>query len=409
MTGAGYDAAGNMISNGGATYTYDAENRLAATAGFSYVYDGDGQRVKKCANAGCTTGTLYWGGAGTDTLLESTVGGSNTSEYIFFNGKRVAWRDVSGGAVFYYFADHLGSASVITDASGVIKEESDYYPYGGEIPVVNNDPNKYKFTGKERDAESGLDNFPSRYYGSSLGRWMSPDPMGGHLEDPQSLNRYAYVGNDPVNAVDPVGLYLGGGGGGGGEGDRVGCLEFDPEDAMCGGGGGSSPTLGVGPVGGKSSHGGGGGDGFQGPNKAKVLRRLLEPKCAALFGGLKNALKALALTQYLPYSQAPQDAQDARKKDPLVNAYTVSHTTYDIPQPRVPAMPVDVTTYIAPEFFNQTQNDREVEQIHELLHGVGYSWNDPSPLDPSKKVDSLDNQQRNDIDKLCPENDVQTE
>ena len=64
----------------------------------------------------------------------------------------------------------------------------------------------YKFTGKERDTESGLDNFEARYLGSSLGRFMSPDPMGGHKEDPQTLNKYAYVRNNPLNLTDPTGL-----------------------------------------------------------------------------------------------------------------------------------------------------------------------------------------------------------
>ena len=64
----------------------------------------------------------------------------------------------------------------------------------------------HKFTGKERDAESGLDNFEARYLGSSLGRFMSPDPMGGHLQDPQTLNRYAYVRNNPLSLTDPTGL-----------------------------------------------------------------------------------------------------------------------------------------------------------------------------------------------------------
>ena len=59
--------------------------------------------------------------------------------------------------VHYYFSDHLGSTSVITDSTGsTIRQESDYYPYGGEIPVTSGDTNTYKFTGKERDAESGL-------------------------------------------------------------------------------------------------------------------------------------------------------------------------------------------------------------------------------------------------------------
>ena len=62
-----------------------------------------------------------------------------------------------------------------------------------------------RYTGKERDAESGLDDFGPRYYGSSMGRFMSPDDFGGHLEDPQTLNKYAYVGNNPLSRTDPTG------------------------------------------------------------------------------------------------------------------------------------------------------------------------------------------------------------
>ena len=58
----------------------------------------------------------------------------------------------------------------------------------------------YKFTGKERDSESGLDNFGPRYFGSSMGRFMSPDPLAGHTEDPQTLNRYVYVRDNPPGA-----------------------------------------------------------------------------------------------------------------------------------------------------------------------------------------------------------------
>ena len=62
-----------------------------------------------------------------------------------------------------------------------------------------------RFTGKERDTESGLDNFGPRYFGSSFGRFISPDEFGGHLEDPQTLNKYAYAGNNPVRYTDPSG------------------------------------------------------------------------------------------------------------------------------------------------------------------------------------------------------------
>lgn len=63
-----------------------------------------------------------------------------------------------------------------------------------------------RFTGKERDQESGNDYFNARYFGSSMGRFLSPDPMGGHYENPQTLNKYAYVVNNPLRYTDPTGL-----------------------------------------------------------------------------------------------------------------------------------------------------------------------------------------------------------
>jgi len=136
---------------------------------------------------------------------------------VFFNGDRVARKDFdpsthSPSGVFYYFSDHLKTASVITDSAGNIKSESDYYPWGGELQVVNNDSNHYKFTGKERDSESGLDYFGARYYSNGLGRFITPD-WSMHPEpvpyadpvDPQTLNQYSYVRNLPTTRMDADG------------------------------------------------------------------------------------------------------------------------------------------------------------------------------------------------------------
>ena len=202
-----YDAAGNVTWDGSLNYLHDLENRMTKFVGSTtdiYLYDGDGQRVKKTTPAV----SLYWYGATGNVLDETSGNGTLVSEYIFFNGTRVARRDADN-TVKYYFADDLGSASVITNDHGAMTPplaESDYYPYGGEIPITSGDPNHYKFTGKERDSESGLDNFGARYDASSLGRFMSPDPLGGHNEDPQTLNRYAYVRNNPLSLTDPTGL-----------------------------------------------------------------------------------------------------------------------------------------------------------------------------------------------------------
>jgi RHS repeat-associated protein len=214
-----YDVPGNLIKNGSATYTYDAENRLIATAGTSYVYDGDGNRIEKCT-AGTTpgtcassaTGTFYWLHAGGGTLAESDLGGNWTAVYGLIHGMIADRVDLPSNTVHYYFHDHLGSTSIVTDASGTIENESDYYPYGGEIVITASDSNRYKFTGKERDTESGFDEFGARYYTSSLGRFMTPDWAAkpttvpyAKFGDPQTLNLYTYVENAPLNRIDADG------------------------------------------------------------------------------------------------------------------------------------------------------------------------------------------------------------
>ncbi len=195
----------------------DGTFRAAATRSDGYLADAlavgdvnaDGKRVVKCSGTypSCSSGTLYWTGTGSEAVGESDLAGNFQHEYVYFNGQRVARRDADN-SVHYYFSDHLGSASVVTDSAGAIQDESDYYPYGGEIAIINGDPNHYKFTGKERDAESGLDNFGARYDASSLGRFMTPDPLGGKLVNPQTLNKYSYVANNPINFTDPTGLYM---------------------------------------------------------------------------------------------------------------------------------------------------------------------------------------------------------
>jgi RHS repeat-associated protein len=113
---------------------------------------------------------------------------------------------------FNRVSDHLKTASVITDSAGTIKAESDYYPWGGELRFLNNDSNHYKFTGKERDAETGLDYFGARYYSNTLGRWLTPDwaakPAAipyAVLGDPQTFNLYSYVPICPLRRSMPMG------------------------------------------------------------------------------------------------------------------------------------------------------------------------------------------------------------
>src|SRR5258708_15430434 len=143
---------------------------------------------------------------------ESDLAGILKTEYVFFDGERVARRDFPAGTVSYYFSDHLKTASVVTDATGTILDESDYYPWGGELQFVNSLDNHYKFTGKERDGETGLDYFGARYYSNGLGRFITPDWAAkaaavpyADFADPQSLNLYTYVRNIPTTKTDADG------------------------------------------------------------------------------------------------------------------------------------------------------------------------------------------------------------
>jgi RHS repeat-associated protein len=213
LLGYQYDAAGDVLSDGinsgcgGSAFAWNTEAEMTCGAGVNYTYDGDGARVKK------SSGTIYWGGSEGGALAESDLSGNLTSEYVFLNGKRLARRDISSNKVYYYFSDMLGSASVVTDNAGNIENESDFYPFGGESVVTQNLANQhYKFTGKERDTESGNDYFGARYYSSTVGRFLSPDWSGkvepvpyAKLDNPQSLNLYAYVMNRPVSDSDPDG------------------------------------------------------------------------------------------------------------------------------------------------------------------------------------------------------------
>jgi RHS repeat-associated protein len=114
--------------------------------------------------------------------------------------------------VFYYFSDHLGSASEVTDQYGNVQDESDYYPFGGEDVITQATDQDYKFTGKQWDTESGLNYFGARFYSSSLGRWLTPDwaekptavPYADY-ENPQSLNLYGFVVDNPLGRIDTNG------------------------------------------------------------------------------------------------------------------------------------------------------------------------------------------------------------
>jgi RHS repeat-associated protein len=218
-----YDASGNATNDGAFAYTWDAESQMKTAAGVTYTYDGDGRRVIK------SNGKIYWYGSGGEILAETDAVGNTLNEYIFFGGKRIAMLP-SGSSPLYYVEDFLGTSRVITQSNGMVCYDADFDPFGGEHPYINTCPQNYKFEGKERDTETGNDDFGARYYSNRYGRWLSADwssvpvPVPyANLTNPQTLNLYAMVADDPESFADLDGHQ---------NGTAYGCQEA-ASDAAC--------------------------------------------------------------------------------------------------------------------------------------------------------------------------------
>ena len=113
--------------------------------------------------------------------------------------------------VEYYHLDALGSVRAVTDARGRLVERHDYLPFGEEWKPPLPRMNQRRFTGKERDRETGFDYFGARYYSAEVGRFTSVDPattLEENLLDPQRWNRYAYGRNNPLRYADPDGRII---------------------------------------------------------------------------------------------------------------------------------------------------------------------------------------------------------
>jgi RHS repeat-associated protein len=229
-----YDGAGNVLFDGANSYAYDPEGRLCAvrntaTGGpvyTAYIYGADGARVAKLNTGSLTSssGSLTcWTPSVSDTLQSQYLlglggeqvteldGGSNWKHTnVWAGGKILATYD--GQGLHFPLTDPLGTKRIQVNASGLVDETCLSLPYGNGLSCSGDDATEHHFTGKERDTESGNDYFEARYYSSSMGRFMSPDwsakasPVPyATFADPQSLNLYSYVRNNPLNRTDADG------------------------------------------------------------------------------------------------------------------------------------------------------------------------------------------------------------
>ena len=191
------------MTRGGRTLAYDSENRpTSITQGditTTFAYDSDDARVKKLVGTTTITylGNLY--------DCEDTGSDPQCVKYIFAGSQRIAMKQVSSGTVDYYHPDHLGSTSVMTTAAGVQEEGLTYYPYGAIRTDTGTTNMPYKYTGQELDASTGLYFYEARYYDAELGRFISADSLVPNPHNPQDLNRYSYVRNNPLRYTDPTG------------------------------------------------------------------------------------------------------------------------------------------------------------------------------------------------------------
>ena len=313
-----YDKAGNLTDEAGCPpqgnphrYRYDGANRLTAVdnnGGASptatYAYLGP-LRIQKVTGEQ-TTVYIY---AGSKPIAEY-VNGQINKEYIYSGTRLLA--TVAGGVFTYHHSDHLSNRAD-SNPTGAVTRIFGHFPYG-EVWYESPSADKWKFTSYERDSfpgETGLDYAMFRGYAPGQGRFTSPDILAGHLIRPQSLDRYNYTENDPINSTDPFGL------------DSAHICLNDPEDDDAGsqpgdisfcqnvdgsGGGGGGGTAGGGGGGGAGGcggpcpgpGGGGGGGGGETPHTCipmSVVVALTPPDLAAgLYAAYFASRAAASLT-----------------------------------------------------------------------------------------------------------------
>ena len=207
--GVTYDAAGDTTNDGSTTYTYDGESRIATASNSisgssSYVYDANGKRVEKTTATGGTVDFLY--DAAGHEIAQVNSSGTWTRGEVYAAGRHVA--TLNNNTTYYNHSDWLGTERARSNSTGTLFETCTSLAFGDWLTCTGGDPSPMHFTGKERDSESGLDNFGARYNSSQYGRFISPDPLMFNelrLVSPQRWNQYSYSINNPITYSDPDG------------------------------------------------------------------------------------------------------------------------------------------------------------------------------------------------------------
>ena len=193
-----YDTRGNLIGDGSWTYGYDVENHLvsASKSGIAatYAYDALGRRGAKTVN-GVTT---FYASVGDQEIAEYDGSGTLTRRYVYGPGLDEPLAMMTTAGASYHLTDALGSVIGLVDGTGTLIEKHAYTAYG-QTPAGTT---PWLYAGRRYDEETGLYHNRARAYSPLLGRFLQADPIGTK----GGINLYAYVGNDPLNGTDPMGL-----------------------------------------------------------------------------------------------------------------------------------------------------------------------------------------------------------
>ncbi len=198
-----WDANGNTIQSSGRTFAYNETNRMNAStngaATSNYTYNARGQRSIKVSGG---VETHYIFNASGQLIAEANGIGEIQKEYVYSNGQPYA--QVIGSDIYYYHNSHLGTPEMMTDSNQAIVWQASYSPFGKADISVELVENNIRFPGQYFDSESGLHYNYFRDYDPEIGRYIQSDPIG--LAG--GINTYGYVGGNPVNYIDPLGLRI---------------------------------------------------------------------------------------------------------------------------------------------------------------------------------------------------------
>lgn len=202
-----YDKNGNLQQSFDQYLEYNELNQLVRVREINssgqileeYFYDDQGVRLTKFDHLLNET-TFYINENFVQVINET---GTYTTVY-YHDGNTLIAREDPDGSKFYYHPDHLGSTDTVTNDSRDVVELTTYKPYG---QVIDGGDDRFLYAGKERDKNTGLDYLGARYYNSFPGLFTQPDVNIPDMYNPQDLNRYSYVRNNPYKYVDPSGEF----------------------------------------------------------------------------------------------------------------------------------------------------------------------------------------------------------